>query len=195
MNSYSFRSGVFFYKDHMSIKKKHVRIVLSTLFIVLFGGYFGFSEVTTNPQHASDKSLARSAEEFQVIRVVDGDTIVVAINQKPETIRLLGINTPETVAPNRPVQCFGPEASARAKELLEKKIVRLESDSSQDDQDKYKRLLRFVFLEEENINEVLIRDGYAREYTYKTPHKYQQEFRAVQKSAKKNRLGLWGACP
>jgi micrococcal nuclease len=195
MNSYSLRSGVFFYKDHMLINNKRAKIILSTLFIVLFGGYFGFSEAISNNPHASDKSLARSAEEFQVIRVVDGDTIVVAINQKPETIRLLGINTPETVAPNRPVQCFGPEASARTKELLETKIIRLESDPSQDDRDKYKRLLRFAFLEDENINETLVRDGYAKEYTYKTPHKYQQEFRAVQRSAKKNGLGLWGACP
>ncbi len=179
----------------MLINNKRAKIVLSTLFIVLFGGYFGFSGARTNTPQASDKSLARSAEEFQVIRVVDGDTIVVAINRKPETIRLLGVNTPETVAPNRPVQCFGPEASARTKELLLEKIIRLESDPSQDDRDKYKRLLRFVFLEEENINELLVRDGYAKEYTYKTPYKYQQEFRAEQKEAKKNKLGLWGACP
>jgi micrococcal nuclease len=104
------------------------------------------------------------------------------------------MNTPETVAPNRPVQCYGPEASARTKELLTHKIVRLEKDPSQDDRDKYDRLLRYVFLDEENINLLLIQEGYAKEYTYKIPYQYQKEFREEQKNAKKNKVGLWGTC-
>lgn len=171
---------------------------LTALFIlvaIVIGGWFVYPHTKGNTRHSADKLDAKTAEDFRVIRVVDGDTIIVALNHKPETVRLLGINTPETVAPNRPVQCYGPEASNRTKELLKGKIVRLDADPSQDNEDKYHRLLRFVFLGNENVNESLVRDGYAREYTYKHPYAYQAEFRAKQKAAKKNKLGLWGACP
>ena len=144
--------------------------------------------------HKLDTAKAKTAIESQVIRVVDGDTIIVSLNHKPETIRLLGINTPETVKPNFPIECYGPEASKETKEMLTDKIVQLESDPSQDNKDKYNRLLRYVFLDEKNFNESLVRDGYAREYTYKVPYKYQKLFKADQKVAKKNKVGLWGSC-
>ena len=137
---------------------------------------------------------AKSATESQVIRVVDGDTIIVSLHHKPETIRLLGINTPETVKPNFPVECYGPEASKHTKEILTDKIVQLESDPSQDNRDKYNRLLRFVFLDGKNFNESLVQDGFAREYTFKVPNKYQKIFKADQRLAKKNKVGLWGTC-
>lgn len=176
-------------------KLKRITTALFILLSVSSGGYLYLSHQSTSTKHVPDKTAAKTTEDNQVIRVVDGDTIVVAINHKPQTIRLIGINTPETVAPNKPIQCYGPEASAHAKEMLMGKIVRLESDPSQDDQDKYHRYLRYVFLDNENVNESFVRDGFAKEYTYKTPHHYQQEFRADQKAAKKNKLGLWGACP
>mgnify|MGYP001566104521 CR=1 FL=1 len=168
-------------------------------------------------QRAIDRRVAITAIESQVIRVIDGDTIVVALDHKPETIRLIGINTPETVAPNRPVQCFGPEASTYLKNLLADRVVQLETDDSQDNRDKYNRFLRYVFLpnslplqampagrhggvrggrDEIHINQLLVEQGYAREYTFnkKNPYNYQAEFRAAQKLAKKNKLGLWGTC-
>lgn len=190
----------------MPVKSNQLhKIIFSALIVAAIVLYVSTQHFATD-KHALDIKHAKTATESQVIRVVDGDTIVVALNHKPETVRLLGINTPETVAPNRSVQCFGPEASARAKELLTDKIVRLETDPSQDNRDKYKRLLRFVFLENPllhkegaggglNVNESLVRDGYAREYTYKMPYKYQKEFRTEQKLAKKNKRGLWRACP
>lgn len=176
------------------VKKFKTITALFILAAVVYGGWFVYPHTNGN-RHPADKLVAKTADDFRVIRVVDGDTIVVAIDHTPHTIRLIGINTPETVAPNKPVQCYGPEASKHTKELLTDKIVRLEADPSQDNEDKYHRLLRFVFLENENINESLVRDGYAREYTYKIPYAYQTEFRADQKAAKKNKLGLWGACP
>lgn len=175
-------------------KTKRILFVLILASILLISFYFFSSHSAQNYTHDADVTKAKIAEESQVIRVVDGDTIIVAVNHKPETIRLIGINTPETVAPNKPVQCYGPEASKRTKELLTDKIVRLESDPSQDDKDKYHRLLRYVFLGDKNVNEELVRDGFAREYTYKIPYQYQKAFRADQKTAKKNKLGLWGAC-
>jgi len=135
---------------------------------------------------------------FPVTKVVDGDTIDVEINGESARLRLIGINTPETVDPRKPVECFGKEASAAAKELLFGKKVRLEADPSQTDRDKYDRLLRYVFLEDgTNFNELMIVRGYAYEYTYDVPYKYQKEFKAAQKFAEGNKKGLWadGVCP
>ncbi len=129
----------------------------------------------------------------EVVKVVDGDTIDVLINGEIERIRMIGINTPETVDPRRPVECFGVEASNKAKELLQGKMVSLESDASQGDSDKYNRLLRYVFINGEiNFNLAMIKQGYAYEYTYNLPYKYQAEFKTAQKLAESNKLGLWG---
>lgn len=129
---------------------------------------------------------------YDVIKVVDGDTLSVDINGKIEKLRLIGMDTPETVDPRKPVQCFGKEASNKAKELLDGKRVRLESDPTQDDRDKYDRLLRYVILEDgTNFNEMMIREGYAHEYTYKDPYKYWLDFKNAEKEARTNQRGLW----
>ncbi len=138
-----------------------------------------------------------NSEVFPVSRVVDGDTLTVEMNGKQEVLRLIGINTPETVDPRKPVECFGKEASTEAKEILTGKKVHLESDSSQGERDKYNRLLRYVFLEDgTNFNKLMIEAGYAYEYTYNTPYKYQKEFKEAQKKAEGNKRGLWadGTC-
>src|SRR3989339_866272 len=133
----------------------------------------------------------------RIIRVVDGDTVVVNINNKDETIRLIGINSPEVRDPRKPVECFGKEASTKAKEILTGKNVRIENDPTQGDKDKYKRLLRYIFLEDgTNFNKLMIEEGYAFEYTYNIPYKYQEEFKEAQRLAEINKKGLWadGAC-
>ncbi len=175
--------------------QKTTEKLLLTCLILIVGAISSWLQITTSEESRdSDEVRAKTAQESQVIRVVDGDTIVVSLNKKPETIRFIGINTPETVAPNKPVQCYGPEASVRTKELLTDQIVRLEADPSQDDRDQYDRLLRFVHLGDENVNQLLVREGFAKEYTYQKPYKYQTEFREEQKTAKANRVGLWEAC-
>jgi len=178
----------------MSDIKKRFVVFLLAVCISLVGASVGPSRTLPHTRTTPDKIAAQNAQDFEVIRVVDGDTIVVAFNHEPETVRLIGINTPETVAPNRPVDCYGPEASAFLKELLTHKIVELVSDPSQDDLDKYKRLLRYVYLDGENINALLIEKGFAREYTYKKAYEHQAQFRGLQKAAKKYDIGLWGAC-
>lgn len=127
----------------------------------------------------------------RVIRIVDGDTIVVLINGAQEKIRLIGVDTPETVDPRGSVQCFGEEASAFTKSILENQAVRLEADPSQDDRDKYGRLLRYVFLDDTLINKELISLGYGHEYTYRRPYKYQMEFKSAEKRARESKKGLW----
>jgi len=134
---------------------------------------------------------------FNVVKVVDGDTLSVNINGKITTLRLIGINTPETVDPRKPVECFGREASAKAHALLDGKRVRLEYDQSQGVLDKYGRTLAYVFLEDGLFfNKYMIAEGYAYEYTYNLPYKYQAEFKQAQKDAEVGEKGLWapGVC-
>ena len=129
---------------------------------------------------------------YEVSKITDGDTVHVIIEGKDETVRLLGINTPETVDPRRTVECFGKEASERMKEIAQGKIVRLEYDDTQDLRDTYGRLLAYVYLEDgQMINRKMIAEGYAYEYTYLTPYKYQREFRESQYVAQSAQRGLW----
>jgi micrococcal nuclease len=130
---------------------------------------------------------------YKVVSVSDGDTIKVMMDKKIETIRLIGVDTPETVDPRRPVQCYGREASNFTKKTLANANVKLESDIISGDRDKYKRLLRYVFLEDgQNFNQVLIEDGYGHEYTYQSqPYKYQEIFKKSEINARENSRGLW----
>lgn len=129
---------------------------------------------------------------YPVTDVVDGDTVKVNINGSVETLRLIGMDTPETVDPRKPIQCFGKEASNKAKELLIGKKIRLEKGPSQGDRDKYGRTLAYIYLESGLFyNKYMIEQGYAHEYTYNTPYKYQLEFKQAQKTAEQNQVGLW----
>lgn len=129
---------------------------------------------------------------YSVTDVVDGDTIKISMNGSTETLRLIGMDTPETVDPRKPVQCFGKEASKKGKELLLNKKVRIEKDPTQGERDKYDRLLVYVYRDDGIFyNKLMIEQGYAHEYTYNTPYKYQSEFKSAQKSAEQNQLGLW----
>lgn len=148
-------------------------------------------------QDAEDLIGEENSEEpkqlgFKVVKVVDGDTIDVEINGKIERLRLIGIDTPETVDPRKSVQCFGRESSNKAKELLLGQFVNLESDDTQGERDKYKRLLRYVFLPDgTNFNLYMIAEGYAHEYTYQDPYKYQYDFKEAERLARENNKGLW----
>lgn len=129
---------------------------------------------------------------YTILSVTDGDTFKVSINGTTETLRMIGMDTPETVDPRKPVQCFGVEASNRAKQLLTGKKVRLEADSTQGERDKYGRLLRYAYLEDGTFfNKSMILEGYAHEYTYDTKYKYQAEFKAAQAEAQASKRGLW----
>lgn len=131
------------------------------------------------------------SQGYKVTDVVDGDTIKVSINGSIETLRIIGLDTPETLDPRKPVQCFGKEASNKAKLFLTGKTVTLETDSTQGERDKYGRLLRYVFLDGVDYGKTMISEGYAHEYTYKLPYKYQTAYKAAQASAEANKLGFW----
>ena len=153
----------------------------------------------TDEENSIDTQSEQIDEDgYKVVKVVDGDTLDVDIDGRKERLRLIGIDTPETVDPRKSVQCFGKEASSKAKEMLLGQFVSLESDDTQGERDKYKRLLRYVFLPDgTNFNLYMISEGYAHEYTYDQPYKYQAEFKQAEATARENSKGLWNptVCP
>lgn len=134
------------------------------------------------------------AHTGNVSRVVDGDTVDIELDGEVTRVRLLGIDTPEVVDPRKPVQCFGQEASDHLHALLDGQDVTLEYDDSQGVTDKYDRTLAYVLLDgEKNINEQMIRDGFAYEYTYRDAYRYQMEFRNAEREAREGKKGLWSS--
>jgi len=130
------------------------------------------------------------------MRVVDGDTVVAAIGGVEERIRLIGINTPESVDPNRPVQCFGPEASHRTKQLLPPGTpVRLVRDAEA--RDKYDRLLAYVYRSGDDlfVNLDLVAEGLAISYPFPPNTAHRSEFAAAERAARNSNSGMWAACP
>lgn len=135
----------------------------------------------------------RKSPTYQVLRVTDGDTIHINYNGKDEKVRFIGLDTPETKDPRKPIQCFGCEATAKMTELAENKNIRLEFDKTQGERDKYGRLLAFVYNEDsKNLAYEMIRQGYGNEYTYNSnPYKYQNEFKEAARKAREENKGLW----
>jgi len=130
--------------------------------------------------------------EARVTRVIDGDTIEVSLRGQIYKVRYIGIDTPETVHPSKPVQCFGKEASAKNSELVAGKVVRLEKDVSETD--RYGRLLRYVWVGDTLVNDYLVRQGYAYASTYPPDVKYADRFAQAQREARQNNRGLWAVC-
>ena len=132
---------------------------------------------------------------YPVTYVTDGDTFKVKIGSHEITIRMLGINTPETVDPRKPVECYGKEASDETKSLLSGRLVRLKLNPNREEKDKYGRYLAYVYRDDELfVNESLLQNGYAREYTFGTSYMFQKEFRDIEGTAKEKGRGLWESC-
>jgi micrococcal nuclease len=130
--------------------------------------------------------------EVYVLQVLDGDTIVVADSDRRETIRLLGVDTPETHHPTKPVQCYGPEAAAYTRSRLEGKWVRLEDDVER--HDLYGRRLAYVYLHGRRFEDELLAKGYARLLVIEPNHAHARTMLDEELDARAARVGLWGAC-
>jgi len=135
---------------------------------------------------------AGKAVTVDVSRVVDGDTIEVELGGAEEDVRYIGIDTPETVKPDTPVQCFGPEASERNHELVEGRRVRLVFDSER--RDVYGRLLAYVYVGDEFVNGELIEGGYARTLEIEPNTSRAEQLGRLEQEAAEAGRGLWGAC-
>ncbi len=167
-------------------KTQHAWLALATLIVALISLWLG----VPNDQQNDDSSPV--LVEGQVDRVIDGDTVDVMHNGEVIRVRLIGIDTPETVDPRKEVECFGEEASEHMKELVEGEQLVLEYDDSQGRVDKYGRQLAYLRLENgTNVGEKMISDGYAYEYTYAEPYLYQKDFQNAEQEARNHELGLW----
>ena len=149
----------------------------------------------------SGQALPANVEEAEVDDNVDGDTIEVVFppDEQQVDVRLIGINAPESVRPNTPVECYGRESSERLEELLEPgTTVYLERDVS--DTDQFDRLLRHVWIVDEVsgdaylVSEVLVRQGYVDARTYPPDDRYADRLAAAERAAQDEGAGLWGAC-
>lgn len=137
--------------------------------------------------------LRNEPGSYTVAHFNDGDTVQVDMDGTLETIRFIGIDTPETHKPNTPVQCYGSAASAYTARRIGTQRIRLVSDSLTTNRDRYDRLLRYVVLEDgTNLNLELVQKGYA--FAYAFPFARSQEFNQAMEQAQKEKVGLWGNC-
>jgi len=194
---------IFYNKTSMKVKKisqkKLLSILISLLIIVVYRIFFPQPPTNQNnlkvtiPTSSSTPSMQASI----VKRVIDGDTVEL---EDGKIVRYIGIDAPELHHPTKSVQCFASASAEFNKKLVEGKNVRLEKDVSETD--KYKRLLRYVYLIENQVssssglfvNEYLVKEGYAYAATFPPDVKYSELFRQTQEEAMKNNKGLWKAC-
>jgi micrococcal nuclease len=144
--------------------------------------------VTTAPS----RTAAAHGDPALVTRVIDGDTIEVSYRGRDLDVRLIGVDTPETVAPGRPVECGGPAASAFTKARLDGRRVELEFDVER--LDRYGRTLAYVWVDGRLFNRTLVARGYARVATYPPDVAHVDAFLAAERHARAANLGLWSAC-
>lgn len=182
-------------KNVLGNKKTLYRIIAAGFIILAL-----FLFIPHHPEKLEPKGkyaeLIKDGVLYRVDHVLDGDTFVANVSGHDVTVRLIGMDTPEVVDPRKPVQCYGPEASAKGKELLNGKEVYVEKEKAKGDYDIYGRVLAYArFPDGVLYNKYMIEEGFAREYTFnKEKYKYQQEFKEAQKEAQKEKKGLWGAC-
>lgn len=181
----------------MNTKLRYIFIFVFGALLIL-GATFYVSKryIQPNTVDVSDSvpvpTEQNNMERVVVSRVIDGDTLKIKIGDTEDTVRLIGINTPESVDPRKTVECFGREASDKMKELVEGREVLVVKDPTQNDRDKYRRLLAYVYLTDGTLlNQKMIEDGYAFEYTYIIPYEFQTEFMGAEREARERGLGLW----
>ena len=141
---------------------------------------------TGSPTSSPIVSTVTLRDQTLVIRVIDGDTIEI---EGGERVRYIGMDTPEDTSVS---ECFGEQATRRNRELVEGRLVELERDISETD--RFSRLLRYVWVDGEMINEVLVAEGFALAATFPPDVKYERSFLFAQTQARSEGLGLWSAC-
>lgn len=169
-------------------KKSLPWLTLALVIFISAGQYFGWFNMPEQVAQTSQPGL------YRVVKFFDGDTIAVNMNGHIEKIRFIGVDTPETHDPRKPVQCGGPNAAAYTKKTIGHQKVRLVSDILSDNRDRYDRLLRYVYLPDGTLlNDQLIKTGHGFAYTY-FPFSKSVQFIKDERSARHNHRGLWGYC-
>ncbi|HWH92510.1 MAG TPA: thermonuclease family protein [Baekduia sp.] len=170
-----------------------MRRVLPWLLIVVLAGGYGYARGVDDGGGGTDAG-AGGNRIARVLRVVDGDTILVSVGGAQERVRYIGIDTPETVKPRTPVECFGKKASAENRRLVDGREVRLVADAEA--RDRYGRLLAYVYRASDGlfVNAQLVRGGYATTLTIPPNVRFADRFRTLAAQAREAGRGLWSAC-
>ncbi len=172
-------------------KRQRRRLVQALIALIIFtaGG------ISAAWQDTPDRApMSLQAGFYQVTQFEDGDTLLVDMAGKEEKIRFIGVDTPETKDPRKPVQCFGRAASEFTRNLVDDQPVRLEADPTNTNRDRYGRLLRYVYIPDgQLVNLEIIRQGYGFAYIG-FPFEKMAEFKAAQTEARQANRGLWAGC-
>lgn len=173
------------------LKRRHLSLlgVIIAIFL-LMGNYYGWFDALKN------QAVSAQPGQYAIDHFIDGDTIAVKMDGKVETIRFIGVDTPETHKPNTPVQCYGPAAAAFTKNTIDAAgdKVRLASDPDSTNRDRYDRLLRYIYLPDGTLlNQKIIATGHGFYYPY-FPFTKSAAFKDAEHSAQAAQKGLWGNC-
>lgn len=180
----------------MKRRLKYIGVAMASLTIFIVG-VFNLSDGTIDAvfnyvKDFTQEDIQLEEHEAKIVRVVDGDTVIVETKEEiEERVRLLLIDTPESVHPQKEKELFGEEASDYAKEMLQEgDVVTLEIGNPE--RDRYDRLLAYIWVDDVNFNEHMIEKGYARVgYVYEPNTKYIDEFRKAEQKAKKEKINIW----
>ncbi len=170
-------------------------VLLGICLVVAATAWFAFGQPRGGESPRLEPRPQLVAANAVISRVVDGDTVEVEVEGVTESVRLIGVDTPETVDERKPIQCFGPEASARTASLLPQgTAVRLERDTEA--RDRYGRLLAYLYRASDGlfVNVALVRDGYGSVLLIEPNVTYAAAFRDAQATARQQGAGLWGVC-
>lgn len=175
------------------MNKRQITRIIQVLILVAIA-YFGI-----NPNIGGIKinssAFVKDTGYYNVVKVYDGDTIEVDMLGTKEKIRMIGVNTPETHDPRKPVECFGQAASDYTHSQLDGKKVRLEADPINQNRDRYERLLRYIYLQDGTLyNAKLVEEGYGFALTH-FPFTKADQFVQLEKQAREQNKGLWASCP
>jgi len=164
--------------------------------VLLAALFFAASACRSEPADAPTAGTAAPSDAARqratVVRVIDGDTILVDLGGRRERVRYIGVDTPETVAPNQPVECFGKEAAAANEDLVDGETVRLVFDAER--RDRYGRLLAYVYADGTFVNARLVEAGYATTLEIEPNTSRAGRLGRLEAAAGREGAGLWGAC-
>jgi micrococcal nuclease len=162
-----------------------ILILCALLFVVVAAGI---------RMSGGDSATEREPRTARVVRVVDGDTIRVVLGDRQERVRYIGVDTPESVKQDTPVECFAKRAAAENARLVAGRQVRLVPDV--DPRDRFGRLLAYVYRTQDGtmVNEALVRGGFARPLTIPPNVRFAERFRRAAREARRAARGLWSAC-
>lgn len=175
-------------KNILRLNKKRYKALMSLIIVCVV---ILFPNISNYVMQLPGLDIFYSETDITLINVIDGDTAEFRIKGKKETVRFLLIDTPETVKINTPVQPYGKEASNRTKYLLQNaKNIRLEYDD-QNKRDKYNRLLAYVFIDDQLLEQILVEEGLARVAYFQGKEKYLSILQAKELIARQKKIGIW----